>query len=80
MTHVWILLMGVTIVTTWGLSKDALAAAAATSGTMALAAWKVRLVMLEFMELRQAPRLPRAVFEAWAVATPAAMIVCYLLA
>jgi heme/copper-type cytochrome/quinol oxidase subunit 4 len=79
-TLVWAVLMIVSIATTWGLSTDWFPAEIATAGILVLAAWKVRLVMFEFMELRHAPRLPRAPFEAWAIIVPAAMIVAFALA
>jgi heme/copper-type cytochrome/quinol oxidase subunit 4 len=78
-TIVWTVLMAATITTTWVLSKDAFAATVGTGGTLALAALKVRLVLLDFMELRRAPIPLRVVFEAWSVAVPT-MIFCFYLA
>jgi heme/copper-type cytochrome/quinol oxidase subunit 4 len=57
--------MVLTCVTTWGLSKDLFGPAVAVVGNFLIAAIKVRYVMLDFMELRQAPVPVRAVFEAW---------------
>jgi heme/copper-type cytochrome/quinol oxidase subunit 4 len=57
--------MVLTCVTTWGLSKDLIGPAVAVVGNFLIAAIKVRYVMLDFMELRQAPVPVRAVFEAW---------------
>jgi hypothetical protein len=76
-TCVWVLLMSATVLTTWVLSKDALAAGAGTAGTLALAAWKVRLVLLDFVELRGAPWALRAAFEAWSVGVPAMILAFY---
>lgn len=79
-TVVWSVLMTATILTTWVLSKDAFAATAGTCGTLALAAWKVRLVVLDFMELRHAPWPLRIAFEAWSAAVPAMIFGFYLAA
>ncbi len=77
-TAVWLFLMAATITTTWVLSKDGLAATAGTGCTLALAAWKVRLVVLDFMELRSAPWPLRLAFEAWSVAVPGMIFAFYL--
>jgi heme/copper-type cytochrome/quinol oxidase subunit 4 len=66
-TKVWLLLMALTVVTTWGLSNDALSPGVAVGGIFLIAAVKVRFVMLDFMELRYAPSPVRAVFEGWIV-------------
>ncbi|MFL6109357.1 MAG: cytochrome C oxidase subunit IV family protein [Marmoricola sp.] len=77
-TVVWGLLMAATITTTWVLSKDTFTAVVGTGGTLALAGWKVRLVVLDFMELRSAPLPFRIVFELWSVAVPAMIFGFYL--
>jgi len=77
---VWVLLTAATITTTWVLSKDAFSATAATVGTLALAGWKVRLVLLDFMELRHAPWPLRLAFEAWAIGVPLMVAWFYLTA
>jgi heme/copper-type cytochrome/quinol oxidase subunit 4 len=64
-TRVWIGLMVATCVTTWGLSKDLFSPQVAVVGIFLIAAVKVRFVILDFMELRQAPLPVRAAFEAW---------------
>lgn len=66
-TAVWVGLMALTVLTTWILSKDVVSPAAAVTGIFLIAATKVRFVMLDFMELRDAPVPVRAVFEAWIV-------------
>ncbi len=66
-TMVWLGLMLATCVTTWGLSKDLFGVAVAVAGIFAIAAVKVSYVMLDFMELRQAPLPVRAAFQAWPV-------------
>ena len=66
-TVVWLGLMLLTCVTTWGLSKDLFIPAAAVIGILAIAAVKVSYVMLDFMELRDAPIPVRIAFQAWPV-------------
>jgi hypothetical protein len=77
-TVVWSMLMLATVTTTWFLSKNALAATVGTAGTLALAGWKVRLVLLDFMELRHAPWPLRIAFELWSVGVPAMILAFYL--
>jgi heme/copper-type cytochrome/quinol oxidase subunit 4 len=64
-TWVWIGLMVLTCFTTWGLSKNLFSPPIAVVGIFLIAAVKVRYVMLDFMELRQAPVPVRVAFEAW---------------
>ena len=66
-TLVWVGLMALTCLTTWGLSKDLFSPAVAVVGMFLIAAVKVRYVMLDFMELRHAPTPVRIAFEAWPV-------------
>ena len=66
-TMVWLGLMVLTCVTTWGLSKDLLNPAVAVVGIFVIAAVKVSYVMLDFMELRNAPIPVRVAFQAWPV-------------
>ena len=54
-TWVWLALVVLTCVTTWGLSKDLVSPTVAVVGTFLIAAVKVRYVILDFMELRNAP-------------------------
>jgi heme/copper-type cytochrome/quinol oxidase subunit 4 len=75
--RIWLVLSGATIVTTWVLSKDHLAASIATVATMLVAAWKVRLVLLHFMEVKDAARPWRIFFEAWVVVATAVVLVLY---
>jgi heme/copper-type cytochrome/quinol oxidase subunit 4 len=67
-TMVWLGLMALTGVTTWGLSKSLFSPSVAVVGIFVIAAVKVRYVMLDFMELRNAPVPVRVAFEAWPVA------------
>ena len=77
-SRVWLLLMLATIATTWWLSKDGLPTRFATVAIFVIAGIKVRLVLLHFMELRTAPRVPRLIFEAWVLVISAAIIAVYL--
>lgn len=77
-TLVWLFLMAATIATTWWLSKDGFSARVGTVAIFAIAAFKVRLVLLHFMELKQAPRPWRLIFEAWVLVATAAIVGIYL--
>ena len=72
-TWVWLGLVVLTCVTTWGLSQNLFSPAVAVVGNFLIAAVKVSYVMLDFMELRDAPIPVRVAFQAWPVAV-AAMI------
>lgn len=67
-TRVWLVLMSLTALTTWGLSKDVFSPAITVVGTFLIAGVKVRYVMVDFMELRFAPMAARVFFQAWIVA------------
>ena len=66
-TRVWLGLMAATCVSTWALSRDGLRPSVAMVGIFGVAALKVRFVMLDFMELRGAPRRARLIFQGWIV-------------
>jgi heme/copper-type cytochrome/quinol oxidase subunit 4 len=73
-TAVWALLMAATCTSTWLLSKGAFSATVGELGIFLIAAVKVRFVMLDFMELRHAPRPVRVAFEGWVV-----LVTCLIL-
>jgi caa(3)-type oxidase subunit IV len=75
-TWVWLGLVVLTCVTTWGLSQNLFSPAVAVVGNFLIASVKVSYVMLDFMELRDAPIPVRVAFQAWPVAV-AAMILGY---
>jgi len=77
-TLVWLFLMLATCVTTWGLSKDQFNAGVATLAIILIAAIKIRLVLLHFMELRHAPLPWRLLMEAWVLLVTAAIAGFYL--
>jgi heme/copper-type cytochrome/quinol oxidase subunit 4 len=64
-TLVWLLLLSATALAWWLVEQHRFSAAAASTAAMALAAFKVRLVFLHFMELHSAPLRWRLAFEAW---------------
>jgi heme/copper-type cytochrome/quinol oxidase subunit 4 len=76
---VWLMLMVLTCASTWMLSKDAFSPLVATVGIFLIAAYKVRLVMLSFMELRTAPIVWRVAFECWIALATAMILTIYLL-
>lgn len=67
-TGVWLALMALTVLTTWGLSKDLFSPAVAVVGTFLIAGAKVRYVMWDFMELRFGPAGARVFFGGWILA------------
>ncbi|KAE8758181.1 hypothetical protein FSO04_19850 [Paraburkholderia madseniana] len=75
---VWMLLMLATCASTWWLSKDGIAPTTVTVLILAIAAIKVRLIMINFMELGRAPFRWRLLFEAWTVACTAVILITYL--
>lgn len=75
---VWLVLVLATCATTWWLSKDALTATVATVLMILIAAYKVRLVIVEFMGLRTAPIPWRIVGECWLLAVTAVILILYL--
>lgn len=78
-TQVWLGLMALTVLTTWVLSKDSVSPTPAVSGIFGIAALKVRFVMLDFMELRDAPTPVRIIFEGWIVAVTALILIFWFL-
>jgi hypothetical protein len=66
----WLVLVVATVLTTWVLTAESIDRRLALVAIFAVAAWKVRLVMTDFIELREAPIVGRLIFEGWAVAVP----------
>jgi heme/copper-type cytochrome/quinol oxidase subunit 4 len=64
---VWLLLMLATCASTWWLKSGAATSAVATAFIMLIAAFKVRLVIVHFMELGGAPWPWRLLFDGWIV-------------
>jgi Prokaryotic Cytochrome C oxidase subunit IV len=65
-TYVWVGLVAVTIVS-WAVGAEHGVGSAVAIIVLALALIKVRFVGLDFMELRTAPLVLRAVFEGYCV-------------
>ena len=78
-TLVWLGLTLATILTLWLSENELRAPRIAVTGAVLIAAVKVRLVFLYFMELRQAPWGLRLIFEVWVVACTTAILVGYWL-
>jgi heme/copper-type cytochrome/quinol oxidase subunit 4 len=70
----WVVLVVATVVTTWVLTAESIDRRLALVAIFSVAAWKVRLVMTDFIELREAPLAGRLIFEGWAVAVPLAIV------
>lgn len=73
-TSVWLGLVMLTCVTTWGLSKDLFSPVVAVVGILLIAAVKVRYVILDFMDLRTAPVPVRIIAEAWPIVVTAMIL------
>lgn len=71
----WAILAVVTVITTWFLTSESLDYRWALIAIFALSAWKIRLVMTDFIELHDAPMSGRIIFEGWAVVVPIALAV-----
>lgn len=65
-TVVWLLLVAATVVS-WAVGEDHGVGSGIGVVVLAIAAVKIRFVGLEFMELRRAPLVLRAIFEAYCV-------------
>lgn len=68
----WLLLVAATILG-YGLRAEGHVGLSVGLATLAITYYKGRLVILDFMELRHAPRLWRALIEAWL------LLVCVLI-
>jgi hypothetical protein len=75
---VWAALMLATYATTWLLSNNSVTPEVGTVTIMLIAAFKVRLVMRHFMEVRRAPLALRFVCDGWLLAVTALILTVYL--
>lgn len=66
-TVVWVALMVATCASTWTLAETAPTPGVAVTGIFLIAALKVRYIMLDFMELREAPIPTQVAFQLWIV-------------
>ena len=69
-----------TCASTWWLKSGASTSMAATAAILVIAAVKVRLVIIHFMELKHAPWTWRVFFEAWVVVFPGVILTAFWLA
>lgn len=81
-TYIWLLLAGLTVLT-WGLGDNyepgtPTGHSTLTVALLALAFFKVRLVLMYFMELLDAPWKLRLIFEAWVILVFGIVIAIYL--
>lgn len=74
----WLVLMIATAIT-WYLGEVGAAGTGAIVGMLLIAFVKGRLVILDFMELRQAPRMWRLLLEGWMVLVGSLILLAYWL-
>ena len=79
-TLVWMVLMLATCASTWWLKSGASTSMIATVAILVIAAVKVRLVMIHFMELKNAPMRWRLAFETWVLVFPGIIFAGFWLA
>ena len=63
-TRVWLVLIAAAVLS-WTVSENSTAVKISTSAVVLIAALKVRLIVIHFMELRWRPRPWRILFELW---------------
>ncbi len=76
---VWLVLLAATLLS-WESAHSAAEYRLASTVVLLIAFLKARLIGLEFMELRTAPRVLRLIFEAWVVLACATLLALYSLA
>ena len=74
----WLILMIATAIT-WYLGEVGAAGTGAIVGMLLIAFVKGRLVILDFMELRQAPRMWRLLLEGWMLLVGSLILLAYWL-
>ena len=72
-TRVWLILIAAAV-SSWVVSEHSNAVKVATSAVVLIAALKVRLIAMHFMELRWRPRPWRILFELWIVGVMAIIL------
>lgn len=72
----WLVLMIATAIT-WYLGEVGAAGTTAIAAMLAIAFVKGRLVILDFMELREAPLLWRALLEGWLILVSTLILLAY---
>lgn len=74
----WVVLMIATVIT-WVLGEVGAAGTTAIVGMLLIAFVKGRLVILDFMELREAPRMWRLLLEGWMLLVGTLILLAYWL-
>lgn len=72
----WIVLMVATLIT-WYLGEVGAAGTASIVAMLIIAFIKGRLVILDFMELRNAPRMWRTLLEGWLILVASLILLAY---
>ncbi len=72
-TRVWLVLIAAAVLS-WMISEHSTAAKVTTSAVVLIAALKVRLIVMHFMELRWRPRPWRMLFELWTLGVTAIIL------
>ena len=72
----WLVLMAATVVT-WYLGEVGAAGTSAIIAMLLIAFIKGRLVILDFMELREAPKLWRILLEGWLILVSGLILMAY---
>jgi caa(3)-type oxidase subunit IV len=75
---VWLVLLTATLLS-WESARSSGEYRLASAAVLLIAFLKARLIGLEFMELRAAPRVLRFIFEAWVVVACATLLALYSL-
>jgi len=82
-TPIWVLLFAATCVSRavgpYHAFRSGLSLRLASLAVMLIAMVKIRFVLIHFMELKRAPLIWRAIFEAWAAFLGIALAATYLL-
>ena len=72
----WLVLMVATVIT-WDLGEVGAAGTSAIVAMLLIAFIKGRLVILDFMELREAPRMWRVLLEGWLILVSSLILLAY---
>lgn len=72
----WLILVIATVTTFW-VRADGLVGVTAGTATVLLAAFKCRLVILDFMELRHAPNPWRSIISGWLILVTVLLLTVY---
>lgn len=77
LTTVWVLMVAATVLVGWLAEHPGFSPRGAVAWTFGVAAFKARLVLLHYMELRHAPLRWRVMFEGWAVLCAGGILAAY---